>query len=250
MSPIFREISCAHFSRKLKDENRQKKNCHFFTSFFAHVGENLRQNFALGAFRHKRFGNLLLVFGYLFTYPLLVYGTVIWGPPTRKLREVFVGRVSIWPVLVFCIAGWRTAGLSDQGYGSYAVHACCIIFWLNLHCCQGQSCLLHVYLVCSWNEVGDVLCQVSSSPFCTCPFWRMPTILETGKAAKCRQKVCSSKRPPKLEPRSVRPNEVFENLASRICPEKQRIGQGRSVREKSVRANDPIKMKKLRGHFP
>ena len=25
-------------------------------------------------------------------------------------------------------------------------------------------------------------------------------------------KVCSSKRPPKLEPRSVRPNEVFENL--------------------------------------
>ena len=27
-------------------------------------------------------------------------------------------------------------------------------------------------LVCSWNEVGDVLCQVSSSPFCTRPFWR------------------------------------------------------------------------------
>ena len=32
-----------------------------------------------------------------------------------------------------------------------------------------------------------------------------------GKAAKCRrQKVCLSKRPPKSEPRSVRPNEVFE----------------------------------------
>ena len=29
-------------------------------------------------------------------------------------------------------------------------------------------------LVCSWNKVGDVLCQVSSSPFCTRPFWRMP----------------------------------------------------------------------------
>ena len=29
-------------------------------------------------------------------------------------------------------------------------------------------------LVCAWNEVGDVLCQVSSSPFCTRPFWRMP----------------------------------------------------------------------------
>ena len=33
---------------------------------------------------------------------------------------------------------------------------------------------LLMYLVCSWNEVGDVLCQVSSSPFCTRPFWRMP----------------------------------------------------------------------------
>ena len=33
-----------------------------------------------------------------------------------------------------------------------------------------------------------------------------------GKAAKCRQKLCSSKRPPKFEPRSVRPNEVFENV--------------------------------------
>ena len=31
--------------------------------------------------------------------------------------------------------------------------------------------------------------------------------------------VCSSKRPPKLEPRSVRPNEVFENLACRSSPE-------------------------------
>ena len=40
-----------------------------------------------------------------------------------------------------------------------------------------------------------------------------------GKAAQCRQKVCSSKRPPKLEPRSVRANEVFENLACRISPE-------------------------------
>ena len=32
-------------------------------------------------------------------------------------------------------------------------------------------------------------------------------------------KVCSSKRPPKLEPRSVRTNEVFENLACRVSPE-------------------------------
>ena len=36
----------------------------------------------------------------------------------------------------------------------------------------------HAYsmsLVCSLNEVGDVLCQVSSSPFCMRPFWRMPS---------------------------------------------------------------------------
>ena len=62
-------------------------------------------------------------------------------------------------------------------------------------------------------------------------------------------KVCSSKRPPKLEPRSVRPKEVFENLACRLCHEEQGIGQGRSVREKGVRANDPIKMNEMKGAF-
>ena len=30
-------------------------------------------------------------------------------------------------------------------------------------------------LVCSWNEVGDVPCQVPQAPFCTRPFWRMPS---------------------------------------------------------------------------
>ena len=72
-----------------------------------------------------------------------------------------------------------------------------------------------------------------------------------GKAAQCRQKVCSSKRPPKLklEPRSVRANEVFENPACRISPESQRTGQGRSVREKSVRANDPMQKNKMKGAF-
>ena len=34
----------------------------------------------------------------------------------------------------------------------------------------------------------------------------------TGKASKCRQKVCSSKRPPRLEARSVRSNDVLEYL--------------------------------------
>ena len=41
------------------------------------------------------------------------------------------------------------------------------------------------------------------------PFAKPPFRLSR---AKCRQKVCSSKRLPKLEPGSVRQNEVFENL--------------------------------------
>ena len=48
---------------------------------------------------------------------------------------------------------------------------------------------------------------------------RLALLYLYGKDAQCRQKVCSSKRPPKLEPRSVRANEVFENLACRISPE-------------------------------
>ena len=32
-------------------------------------------------------------------------------------------------------------------------------------------------LVCSWNEVGMSHVQVSSSPFCTRPFWQMPNFL-------------------------------------------------------------------------
>ena len=46
-------------------------------------------------------------------------------------------------------------------------------------CSAGPFCLLpsHGYsmsLVCSWNEVGMSYVQVSSSPFCKRPFWRMP----------------------------------------------------------------------------
>ena len=52
LSPIFREISCAHFSWKLQDENR-RNILPFSAAFLAHVGETFRQNFALGAFRHN-----------------------------------------------------------------------------------------------------------------------------------------------------------------------------------------------------
>ena len=30
-------------------------------------------------------------------------------------------------------------------------------------------------LVCCWNEVYVVLCQISARTFCTRPFWRMQT---------------------------------------------------------------------------
>ena len=41
-----------------------------------------------------------------------------------------------------------------------------------------------------------------------------------GKAVECQAIVCSSKRPPKSEPRSVRPHEVFEDLEFRLEPGK------------------------------
>ena len=39
-------------------------------------------------------------------------------------------------------------------------------------------------LVCSWNELGMSDVQVSSSPFCTRPFWRIPTQTPTPSRQK------------------------------------------------------------------
>ena len=39
-------------------------------------------------------------------------------------------------------------------------------------------------LVCSWNELGMSYVQVSSSPFCTRPFWRIPTLNGRRKVLK------------------------------------------------------------------
>ena len=52
LSPIFREMFCAHFSWKLKDENRRRISPFFRRIFRPHVGEKFRQNFALGVFWH------------------------------------------------------------------------------------------------------------------------------------------------------------------------------------------------------
>ena len=70
----------------------------------------------------------------------------------------------------------------EQGYGSYVVHAwctlrsCVLVPWYSawIYIAVNNSHGYSMSLVCSWNEVGDVLCQISSSPFCTRPFWRMP----------------------------------------------------------------------------
>ena len=65
-----------------------------------------------------------------------------------------------------------------------------------------------------------------------------------GRTAKCRQKVCSSKRPAELEPRSVRPNEVFENLACRISLNNRESVKAEVFEKRVFRANDPIQNKK------
>ena len=66
----------------------------------------------------------------------------------------------------------------------------------------------------------------------------MPTkSLFEKEAPKIGTQKCSTKR------------GVPESLQVEFALKKQRIGQGRSVREKRVRANDPIKMKKIKGAF-
>ena len=84
--------------------------------------------------------------------------------------------------LVICKTGWCKTGLSEQGYGSYMVHAwctlrlCALLPWYAgwIYIAVNDSHGYSMSLVCSWNEVGMSYVQVFSSPFCTRPFWRMP----------------------------------------------------------------------------
>ena len=85
--------------------------------------------------------------------------------------------------LVFCKTGWCKTGLSEQGYGSYMVHAWCTLRscvlvpwyagWIDIAVNDSHG--YSMSLVCSWNEVSMSHVQVSWSPFCTRPFWRMPS---------------------------------------------------------------------------
>ena len=76
-------------------------------------------------------------------------------------------------------------GLSEQGYGSYMVHAwctlrlCALLPWYAgwVYIAVNDSHGYSMSLVCSWNELGMSYVPVSSSPFCTRPFWRIPILM-------------------------------------------------------------------------
>ena len=62
-------------------------------------------------------------------------------------------------------------------------HLGCALFFLDLlaeiyiyiYSAVNDSHGYSMSLVCSWNELGMSYVPISSSPFCTRPFWRMPT---------------------------------------------------------------------------
>ena len=99
-----------------------------------------------------------------------------------------------------------------------------------------NPCFLVDLLVISLEDSQDK-CS-SPCPSFPCCFWegrKVPTkSLFEQEAPELETQKCSTKR----------------GVREPCMPEQQRIGQGRSVREKSVRANDPIKMKKMKGAFP
>ena len=107
---------------------------------------------------------------------------------TPPCRNYYINIRREWFYLVFRRIGWCKTGLSKQGYGSYVVHAwctlrsCVLVPWYSgwIYIAVNDNLGYSMSLVCSWNEVGDVLCVVPSSPFCTYPFWQMPIYVMAG----------------------------------------------------------------------
>ena len=105
-------------------------------------------------------------------------------PGTKNRNKGTFAKTALY--LVICKTGWCKTGLSEQGYGSYMVHAwctlrlCALLPWYAgwIYIAVNDSHGYSMSLVCSWNELGMSYVQVSSSPFCTRPFWRIP-IYET-----------------------------------------------------------------------
>ena len=54
-------------------------------------------------------------------------------------------------------------------------YLCCAFLFLDILAEKTLLSMTFMVTPC-WNEVGDVLCQVSSSPFHTRPFWRTPIL--------------------------------------------------------------------------
>ena len=61
-----------------------------------------------------------------------------------------------------------------------------------------------------------------------------------GTAAKCRQRFVRARGPQNWNPEVFDQTRCSRTFACRNCAEQQRIGQGRSVREKAVRAHGPL----------
>ena len=66
-------------------------------------------------------------------------------------------------------------------------------------------------------------------------------------------KVCSSKRPPTSECKSVQPSEVFKNqepLNVKLVLHDKELVKTEAFEKKSLQGNGPLKMNKMKGRLP
>ena len=70
-----------------------------------------------------------------------------------------------------------------------------------------------------------------------------------GGPQSTNQKLVRARGPQNRNPAAFDQTRCLRTFASGICPEWQIMGQDRSVRQKSVRANDPIRTNKMKGAF-
>ena len=95
--------------------------------------------------------------------------------------------------------------------------------------CTQLTCILRLFLLVCFFAI-----QISKCVLCA-HFWE-------GRKVPARS--LFEQEAPKIGTGVFHQTRCSRTFACRICPEQQRAGQGRSVREKSVRANSPIKIKK------
>ena len=112
----------------------------------------------------------------------------------------------------WCKTGWCKTGMSEQGYGSYMVHACTLrlcallpwyVGWIYIAVNDSHG--YSMSLVCSWNELGMSYVQVSSSPFCMRPFWRIPKNEEKKFGRTVREKSAAQNKKSAKNPACQKP---------------------------------------------